>query len=312
MEGGGTMQPKDLALRMMLHETFSSSMLLNIFVDKKRHGYLLIQDGNDIRKIISGSSSIATLRQAESLDSHSIQSRMIEIELGTPLNLNDLNCTRNLLSLIDNPMETLIDFDRRSKSLYTNPKSPKKGSRKSTKVGSHPETMKWLVGQREIPNFSLGDPSLFLPVVKISHIETGDKNLAVLHILDSDKRVFVSDPELEMKDEGGVVIWKIDGALLTRQLKVRKSHGKGVRFEGIKYGYVEESQDASPVAMGLLSPKQRWDTTRRVLEALDSGPAVPEGPDLKERLACISMLGDVDSSQGMFNKISGTFVLFNC
>lgn len=300
------MQPKDLALRLMQHETFSTSLLVKIFISKKRHGYLLIQNITDIKRIVDAASRICTLKQSENLDASEIQSRMIEIKLETPLLLPDMNTSRNLLSLLNNPMKTLSDIDRKAQSFYSNPKLAKKGSKKA-QVYSHPDTLRWLVNG-DLPSYSLSNPTLNFPVTKVSHKDDGGVNIAILSILDSDLRIFVKDPRKEVKNEGGVVLWNIDPAnsILKRQWKVIKSPGKRTKEESVRYSYVKESQDSSVIGSNRLSPKERWEISCKVFEELDKRDKGDMTESIiKERISCLSTLGEEDSSQGMFNKIQG-------
>lgn len=304
------MQPKDLSLRMALHDVFSSSMLVKIFLNKKNHGYLVIQDKSDILKIVEATSSICTLKQCEIMDVPDIQSRIVDIQLSTPLNLNDFNTTRNLLSSYSNPMKTLSDLDCRAQSLYPNSQVAKKGSCKSM-INAHADTLCWLV-EGVYPSYPIANPTINIPVVNTTHITVGEEIIAVLSILDSDQRLFVNDPQKDLKDEGGVVLWRVDPSksVLKRQWKVVKSEEKVERREGIRFSYVGESFDSTAVGKGRLSPKQRWDLSSKVYAKLHEKRRVievNESHTIGERIACIQTLGDVDSSQSMFNKIVGIF-----
>jgi hypothetical protein len=312
LKKGGTAQPKSVFLRQALHQDLPGSIYIKVFISKRLHGFICIQDPIDIAEIKESVKKLTSLAEAEEVSPNDLYNQVQMVKLEKPISLKRIVWSRNLLGLKYNPLESIKDFHRHSMSLYTNPQTRKKDSAKSKS---------WIDERANICNaldtgacddkvMKLFDASFIVPVDGVRVIEGGYE----ISIFESDQFLFLKDM---ISHDGGVILYRfeqVDNAWKVERLfrvhstiSNKRDLAISPRTAPTRYNILSSisSNDPKP---GMFTEDERHESNLKAYRKLEEIQASFEKStvDVGEALAFLSCVaGSVDSPASIFSPITG-------
>jgi hypothetical protein len=313
LEGSGTMQPNSVLKRKAIHDVMGAKtnmMLLKVFLEKKNHGWLSIDDPDDQAKIKDRVDDLLSLEMIKRTTPLVLRDRVVTIDLDHPLNTSAMKSRRNLLGLASNQMKTPLDIHRRSQSLYPNPITRKTGSNKD--LDWKAATIDLLKTPRKMTPLivKLVDEALLVPVCSITFVD----GVNVFGIYESDVKIFVGGLDVPCAHDGGVVIYKIRKTRgeeweIKRQVRVltmTRARDEDVqpRSRTLRFSYRKPTYpipvDNLPKQWKYLTGKEKFQAQTEILQSLNPNePSI----DMHFCVSALTALGTVDSSASMFDRI---------
>jgi hypothetical protein len=301
------MQPKNDIKRIGLHTLLGDEKLLLIKVFRgKVHGYVRVMDEGDRKKIIDAVLTAITLDEALEMSSSEVYDKLIQVELSTPLSIDEMNTTRNL-STGSGHVSTLIECDELARALFTNPKSTKAGSYKDKRWEAKADLIIRKVIGKSITSDSLRghklvDEGLLVPVSGIK--QRGDATELIIYRSELKIRI---TPSMELKHGGGVVIYRVSfyqGKYTVKRMQRIATPDGGKRDTAVApHSQKRVHRPVTDEDVAELKCRRYKD----MLIAFEEDEKVEElkASILPEIFAGMSMLGCVDSSVSKFNSIIG-------
>ena len=316
---GGSMQPGCLVKRQAIHSVLGDGklMLVKAFMGDKDHGFVAI-DPADQSNIMDGVDRLFCLDEVKKCTPDSFLERVVVLDLTHPLDMSQMRSSRNMLGLLQNPMETLLDIHKFAQSLYPKPIERKTGSNNDLKwKAATPDLLEAnKTGKISKALSKLLVKELLVPVNSI----TQANGYTVFSIYQSKMKIFATGLDACTHD-GGVVIYKIfltkEGKIvIKRQVRVLthqrlrdvdvQPRSYPVRYSYISNGAQTTPQKTLPKDWKYLTFKERVDLQAKILSNIDDTRKDVEPIEHSDvRVAIIAAFGSVNSTPSMFDKIVG-------